>query len=150
MRSARICLLWISLAVVSVQLMSAQSMLPQAAGTKARFQAVIELPQGYLSGVCVLLNDGEDLKGSFFNEFGISYMDFSYSVGKDKVKLHSVQPMMDKWYIRRVLRHDLRLLLLRMGEGVGEYRNEKRKMTYRFTPLPEAEPENIDEDATEE
>ena len=150
MRLARVCLLWISLSVVVAQRMSAQSLLPQVVGGKTRYNAVIELPKGYLSGVCVLLNDGDVLKGSFFNEFAISYLDLSFSSAEDKVKLHSVQAMMDKWYIRKVLRHDLRMLLHRMEEGVGEYQNEKRKMTYRFTPLPEDESENTEEDESEE
>ncbi len=152
MRSARICLLWISLLLPGFASLDAdaQSLLPQTAGSKVRFSAMVELPKAYLSGVCVMVNDDGVLKGSFFNEFGISYMDFSYSVEKDKVKLHSVQSMMDKWYIRKALRHDLRMLIHQMEKGVGEYENKRRKMTYRFTPLTDDEPENLEENDTEE
>lgn len=152
MRSARICLLWISLLLPGFASLAAdaQSLLPQTAGSKVRFSAMVELPKAYLSGVCVMVNDGGVLKGSFFNEFGISYMDFSCSLVKDKVKLHSVQSMMDKWYIRKALRHDLRMLIHQMEKGVGEYVNKRRKMTYRFTPLTDDEPENLEENDTEE
>lgn len=130
--------------------MYAQSQLPPSEGDRMRYHATIELPKGYLSGVCVLLREEAVLKGSFFNEFGISYMDFTYNVAKDKVKLHSVQSMLDKWYIRKMLRHDLRMLMHAMEDGVGEYTNNKRKMTYRFSLMQEDEPVNANDDDTEE
>ena len=126
----------------------AQSLLPQSVGEKARFSALIEMPKGYMSGICVLLCDGDIIKGSMFNDFGITYMDFTYSQQKDKVKLLSVQKMMDKWYIRKILRRDLRQLFHAMQEGRGEYHDEKFKMLFRFTPLTEDEHNVKDDDAT--
>jgi hypothetical protein len=126
----------------------AQSLLPQSAGEKARFTAVIEMPKGYMSGICVLLCDGDLIKGSMFNDFGITFMDFTFNQRKDKVKLLSVQKMMDKWYIRKILRRDLRLLFHAMREGKGEYRDEKYKMLFRFTQLTEDELNIKDDDAS--
>ena len=44
--------------------------------------------------------------------------------------------MMDKWYIKRVLRKDLVLLMSSLQKGESEYYNECRKITYQFIPIP--------------
>jgi hypothetical protein len=44
--------------------------------------------------------------------------------------------MMDKWYIKRVLRKDLVLLMSSLQKGESEYFNERRKITYQFIPIP--------------
>lgn len=115
--------------------MKAQSLLPSPAGATARYDAYIELPRGYLSGVCIMRCDRDALRASVFNEFGVSAMDFIYDKEKDRVRLVSVMKMMDRWYIRRTLRSDLRYLIHAMKDGQGEYRNERRHIFYRFTPM---------------
>ena len=105
---------------------------------KSCIYAYIELPRGYLSGVCIMRCAGDTLRGSIFNEFGVSAMDFVYDRRKDRVRLLSVMKMMDRWYIRRTLRSDLRRLLRSMNAGEGEYRNERRHILYRFTPMADS------------
>ena len=118
----------------------AQTMYPSNVGDKARYAAIIETPKAYLSGICILYHDENgDIKGSFFNEFGISAIDFTYIAKKDKVKLHHVIKMMNKWYIRRVLRHDLREVLQQLKNGNGSYTNSKYHLTYQFTPVETSE-----------
>ena len=113
----------------------AQSLLPSPSGETARYDAYIELPRGYLSGVCIMRCEGDTLRGSIFNEFGVSAMDFVYDRRKERVRLLSVMKMMDRWYIRRTLRADLRQLFKSMNAGEGEYHNERRHILYRFTPM---------------
>lgn len=113
----------------------AQSTFPQQEGDRVRYSATIEMPRGYLSGVCILLREGDTVKGSLFNEFGISALDFSYSLAKDKVKLHSVMAMLNKWYIKRVLKKDLRELMCSLQAGETTYSDKKYKIDYRFTLL---------------
>ena len=91
--------------------------------------------RGYVSGLLVLLHEEGMVKGSLFNEFGITALDFTYDRRKDKVKLHTVVKMMDKWYIRKVLRRDLREVMERLEQGDSIYENKRRKITYKFTPL---------------
>ncbi len=149
MQSLRTCLISVSLLLTAMcSSADAQSLLPQKVGEKARFSAFIEMPKGYMSGICMLLCDGDIIKGSMFNEFGITFMDFTYSLQKDKVKLLAVQKMMDKWYIRKILRRDLRQLFHAMLEGRDEYRDEKYQMLFRFTPLTEDEQNVKDDDAS--
>lgn len=132
-RLVLICFLFISL--LSAISMQAQSVLPSQEGECRQYSAYIEMPRGYISGVCVLLKEDAVIKGSMFNEFGISSLDFTYYPERRKVKLHHVVKMMDKWYIRRVLRKDIARLLLSMDEGKTEYKNERRHITYQLNPM---------------
>lgn len=113
----------------------AQALYPQNAGERVRSTAMIEMSKGYVSGICVMYNDGEDVKASIFNEFGISAIDFVYYPKKDKVKLLNVIKMLDKWYIRKLLKSDLRKVVHCLQQGIGEYRNEKYKIDYKFSQL---------------
>ena len=129
--------LWISLLFLACQGLWAQAAFPSAEGERARYAVYIELPRSYISGVCILLHDGTDVKGSIFNEFGISAMAFAYRPQKDKVKLLSVQKMLDKWYIRKRLKRDLRELVHVLQQGGTRYVDEKYHITFQLTPLQE-------------
>lgn len=100
-----------------------------------RYSAYIETPRAAVSGICILAEVGDTIRGSLFNEFGITVLDFTWNRQKDKVRLHSVLPALDKWYIRRTLRHDLRCLLHALRQGQGAYRNERRHITYSLEEL---------------
>lgn len=67
--------------------------------------------EGGVSGICVIKANQNGLAGSLVNEFGIKALDFTYDAVSHKVKLHSIIKFLDKWYIRRILRKDLSLLL---------------------------------------
>lgn len=139
MKSSTTIFSWcVSLLLSSALSLKAQSLLPSPSGEASRYEAYIELPRGYLSGVCIMRCAGDTLRGSIFNEFGVSAMDFVYDRRKDRVRLLSVMKMMDRWYIRRTLRSDLRRLLRSMNAGEGEYRNERRHILYRFTPMADS------------
>lgn len=105
------------------------------AQTDTRYAAYIEMPRAYVSGVCVLQTDGDTVRGCLFNEFGVTVLDFTYDSQRQKVKLHHVVKMLDRWYIRRVLRKDLAQLMIRLQRGETQYRNERRQITYQFTPI---------------
>ena len=130
-------LLCVSLFTAFCLQLTAQVTFPSNEGERARYSAYIEMPRGYISGVCILVNNEGIIKGSIFNEFGITALDFSYDPQRQKVRLYSVVAMMDKWYIRRVLKKDLAQLMLRLQQGEFSYKNERRHITYQFTPLPD-------------
>lgn len=135
----RSCLLWISLLLsLSVH---GQSLLPSQDGERVELSALIELPRVYVSGVCVMRYEEGSIVGSLVNEFGFSAIDFSYDTARDKFRLISTASMLDKWYIRRVLRKDLRQLMHCLQAGTCTYRNERRGITYTFTPLVHATPQ---------
>lgn len=114
-----------------------QSLLPQADGDKVRLSALIEMPNGYLSGICVLMMRQETIRGCIFNEFGLTALDFTYDTKKDKVKIDKAMAMFNKWHIKRTLKNDLKKVFHNLSHGTTGYRNEKRQITYQFKPIKE-------------
>ena len=132
-----ICLLFNSLLQNSAVAQD-KNLLPLHEGECIRYDAYIEMPHAYISGICILLNDEQIIKGSLINEFGITAIDFIYYPKKEKVKLCSVFAAMDKWYIHRVLRKDLVQLLQCLKQGETQYINKRRNITYNFKPVDNA------------
>lgn len=131
-------LLWSLLVPVSAQTVAQKfsgAYFPDTVGAKVKYSATIEMRKGYVSGICVLLNDGKCIKGCLFNEFGISALDFIYFPDKHKVKLVTVIKMLNKWYIKKVLKSDMVKVLERLRQGKTTYRNERFKIDYNFTLL---------------
>ncbi|MCC8176352.1 MAG: hypothetical protein LUC85_08915 [Bacteroidales bacterium] len=113
---------------------------PTEVGQRTRNQLIIEMPKAQVSGILIMAHVSQDtINASVVNEFGISLMDFSYNTLKDRVKLHSVMKALDKWYIRRTLRSDLRNLLNIMREGGTEYYDKRHKIRYLIQPYDETE-----------
>ena len=135
--SVHLYLLCISMLLALPISVQAQTTFPSAEGERAKYAAYIEMPKAYVSGICVLLQEDGLIKGSLFNEFGITALDFTYNPQRDKIKLYSVMKMMDKWYIRKVLKKDLRQVMKTLKEGQTEYTNQRRHIVYRFHGIEE-------------
>ena len=103
--------------------------------TPTRYSACIETPRAAISGICVLAEAGDTIRGTLVNEFGITAIEFTWLRQNDKVRLHALLPALDRWYIRRTLRRDLRHLLHALREGRATYRNERRRITYTLEEL---------------
>lgn len=114
---------------------------------KRQYRVTIEMPRGSLSGICLIKTDASGSKGSLVNEFGIHALDFTVSTDRRKVRLLHVIDRMNKWYIKRILRRDLRFLFLNK-ESVQDRRrevivagdttilhNKKYRITYTFTEI---------------
>lgn len=114
---------------------------------KRQYSVTIEMPRGSLSGICLIKTDASGSKGSLVNEFGIHALDFTVSTDRRKVRLLHVIDRMNKWYIKRILRRDLRFLFLNK-ESVQDRRrevivagdttilhNKKYRITYTFTEI---------------
>lgn len=132
--SARKYLLCVSLLWLCATSLAAQ-VFPSSEGERMRYTAYIEMPKAYLSGICILWHDGDVVKGSLFNEFGVTALDFTYYMYKEKVKLHDVMAQMNKWYIRRVLKKDLQQLMLQLQQGKTTYENQRQHIKYQLTPI---------------
>lgn len=101
-------LLSISLLLCTVVLW-AQSPLLSLDG-RHHYRVTIAARGAELSGICIIKTDGEGSRGSVVNEFGIHALDFTVSPDRKKVKLLNVMPAMNRWYIKRVVRGDLKFL----------------------------------------
>jgi len=135
--SANNCFRFISLLFLLLALsgsLKAQSLFPGNDGERTRLSCQIEMSRGYISGICLLYHDGDEVKGSIVNEFGISAADFTYYPERQKIRLHSVIKMLDKWYLRRIFRRDLRQVMLGLQAGKTTYENTRHHITYTFTP----------------
>ena len=120
---------------------------PDSDGAQTECKINIEAEKGYISGICVLIHEGDSINGAIVNEFGLTALNFYYSTKEDKVKLENVASMLDKWYIRRTLRGDLKRVMQALDAGTTRYENQRRHITYLFTPVatldttpPENEP----------
>lgn len=134
-----VCLWFSSLFYGAPEPPEPQQMFPAEAGQQMRYTAFIEMPKASLSGLCVLARQEESVEGILFNEFGLSVISFAYLPAKDKVVLHEVTGFLNRWYIRRVLRKDLLMLIHNLQQGRGEYKNQRRSLTYSLHPMEEIE-----------
>jgi len=122
------------LSIFNCQLAKAQT-LPSSEGERARYSVQIDVKKAYISGICGMLFEDGKLKASVVNEFGFSAMDFEYDTQKDKVKIINIVKKLDHWYIKRVLKRDLRILIHNLRQGIYKHENTKYEITYNFQPL---------------
>lgn len=108
---------------------------PDSIGDRVKYNATIEMKKGYISGVCILVNDENMVKGCIFNEFGISAIDFTYQLEQRKVKLVNVIKMLNKWYIKRILKRDLAQVMENLSKGIMNYHDKKYNIDYNFSIL---------------
>lgn len=148
----RVFLLFISSLATCLALLWGNSGQPTASATQAvqRYSFRIETPKAYVSGIMIASREHDIINGSMINEFGISAIDFSYSEKKGKVRLINVVSFLNKWYMKQVLKKDIRLCLhVLYGipyEAGRNYNvsthgdtvtimNNKRGLNYTFSPL---------------
>ena len=137
------CLQSISIVVllwsISLHLL-AQDNYPREVGQRVRYELIIEMPKAYLSGILIMVRKtDESIDASIVNEFGVSLLDFSYNEKRQKVKLHNVMKKLNKWYIKRVLRQDLKAILAMMSSGEGNTYRNRYDMNYQFSVFNELE-----------
>lgn len=134
-------------------LIAQQTPLSDSIGCKTKYATTIELSKGYLSGITIMVREADVYHGVLFNEFGITALEFTYQPQTKKVELIEVIAMLDKWYIRRVLKNDLQHVMENLMKGNPTYKNEKYHISYKFLVMSNDENVSIKEgenDATEE
>lgn len=115
-------LLLSSLLLVAAVAEAGDFLLPLAG--RQQYSVLIAARGAELTGVCIVKTDsvGES-RGAIVNEFGIHAMDFTLSADRRRVRLLNVMPQMDRWYIRRVVRADLRVLF--GATAVGDFKGRR-------------------------
>lgn len=130
-----------------------------------RYAFEISLQRGHITGILVTRTVNDEIIGTMVNEFGVTALSFVYNVKKNKIKLIDVLPMLNKWYIKQVLKNDLKYCVdiiyalpakkkknYVVGESGGcmSVTNSKRKITYTFRPIsPIGEADVIETDVIE-
>lgn len=106
-----------------------------------RYGVLIEVDRAAISGVCIMRESDEQILGAIVNEFGVTAFGFSYKPKTGRVRVVNVIPQLDRWYIRHVLRRDIRAmmpnLMAQQLDKEYEYYNDRYKIRYRFMPMPE-------------
>ena len=93
-----------------------------------------------ITGICVINTTPEnEVVGTVVSEFGVKAFDFTYANGKAKVL--NVIAMLDKWYIRKVLRKDLAFILENLPKGQDAVK-KKKKRSISFLPNGDIEMKN--------
>lgn len=125
----------LSITILATPSACAQGSFPTEEGEKTRYSLQIDFDNAYLSGVGILACIDGKVLGSVFNEFGVSALSFSYNPRKDKVKILSIIGKFNKWYIRRVIKKDMKKVIAVLKEGGTTYTNQKYHITYTFQQL---------------
>ena len=116
---------------------------------RQQFTVFISAKGMELSGICIIKTDEQGSRGAIVNEFGVHALDFTLSSDRRKVKLLNVMPVMDRWYIKKVVRGDLKYLFMatenpqpkgrRMvrveDDGTVTLENTKYKLKYSLKPI---------------
>jgi hypothetical protein len=112
----------------------------------SRYLVQIDAPKARMTGILLLKPSGQKWEGRMINEFGISIFDLIST--PNKCKLHNVFPMINKWYIRMTIEHDLAYLLWKGNNGIAAkdkqietlpnggfiLTNTKHNIKYTFNP----------------
>lgn len=110
----------------------------------------ITMERGHITGILITRCSGDTIVGTMINEFGVSALSFIYDTKRNKIKLQDVMAMLNKWYIKRVLKKDLSYAIHIIYDI--EYKpdknyivthtphetsitNKKRKITYTFRSI---------------
>ena len=135
----------LSISILCITLLAApaaraQNTFPATEGEKVRYSVQIDFGKAYLSGIGIMAYVDGEVLGSVFNEFGVSALSFSYNPQKDKVKILSIIGKLNKWYIRSVVKKDMKKVIAVLKEGGTTYTNQKYHITYTFQQLKNDNP----------
>ena len=76
----------------------------------AQYRVQLQFRDATLDGICVIKVVENEIRGVIVNDFGVRAFGFSVSLNRKKIKLHDVMPMLDRWFIKRVIKQDLKVL----------------------------------------
>ncbi len=123
----------------------------------------LEVKRIDITGILVLKQTAEgEIRGAMMNEFGVSALNLLVTPDRRKVTLLNVSPLLNKWYIKRAIRTDMKYLFRARMSDVGKKRKGRRiemtgdgitlhgrhGITYHFNQ--QAEPIPTDDDETTE
>ncbi len=105
------------------------NLFPQVAGKKCEYTTEIQFKGNSVTGICILKHNDKEIIGAIINEFGIKVFDFIVRLDGLKVKLENVTPFLDKWYIKRMLKKDLKFLFTHLYKTPQKSRRREVSQT---------------------
>lgn len=112
---------------------------------KSESNFTLQINNNEITGICITKRQGDELIGTIVNEFGIKAFDFKYNLKSKKGKLLNVIAFMNKWYIKRIVKADLKYLFfypemkkqkkrkVTVGDNFLLLENLKYNIKYTFT-----------------
>lgn len=104
-----------------------------------RYTVQIDIRQAYLSGICIMQQNDNEVTAGIVNEFGVSALTFRYDTRKGKVRILNILRQMDKPHIRMVLKKDLKVIMSEIysipQEECYRYENTRHNIKYNFKPF---------------
>lgn len=70
----------------------------------------MDTERGGFCGLCIMEKQDNIIKGSLFNEFGITAFNFEFDFRNAKIKLYDVISFLNRWYIKKIIKGDLEFL----------------------------------------
>lgn len=149
-QSARITLLFLSTLCSLFTSMAQEMESAEDLPLTHRYVFEITMEKGHISGIMITKESDDSIIGTMVNEFGVSALSFVYDKKRNKIKLQDVMNVLNKWYIKRILKQDLTFCLHILNDTPYHKKlkyllnettdqiaitNPKRKLTYSFRPL---------------
>ena len=135
------CLILAISILFSVFTLSAQECsFPQANGQKRNYSVGISYKGMGVQGIMVVKRYETGYRCSLINEFGIKAFDFEYDAAKGRAKVSNTIQFLDKWYIRRVIKRDLKRIFknadsIKMQDSVMDLSHLKLTIDYKIKTL---------------
>lgn len=70
----------------------------------------MDTERGGFCGLFIMEKQDNIIKGSLFNEFGITAYNFEFNIRNGKIKLYDVISFLNKWYIKKIIKGDMEYL----------------------------------------
>ena len=104
-----------------------------------RFRMEFTYNTEQLSAMLILKNEGDILKGSMVNEFGVNFVDFT--VKNKKAKIIRLNPILKRPFLKKVLRRDFELLADCLNRETDETLWSKKRGIYHASCIKLMDPE---------
>ena len=87
----------------------------------------LEVKKIDITGILVLKQTAEgEIRGAMMNEFGVSALNLMVTPDRRKVTLLNVSPLLNKWYIKRAIRADMKYLFRASKSDIGRKHKGRR------------------------
>lgn len=84
------------------------SLISYSGSKSVKLRTRISFKDAYISGITVVKQEKDTIRGVFMNEFGLKA--FEFEIVENKCKLYNVMNKIDKWYIKRTISEDFAFL----------------------------------------
>lgn len=90
------------------------------------YKTTIEVGGNNITGIMMVKHINGEWRGSLMNEFGVKMFDFIST--PEKCHILNMMPMMDKWYIKKMIADDFYLLFAADEQGSKVYQQSERSL----------------------